>query len=187
MTQETYITLFRALRSTPDEAVLSAIAASGATFQELDAACRERDMTLMGEAIAERKFRVAQAAFDAGCRVGPDSPYGNEWNLLADRIGEDGALALGDRLLEAGVPLDAVGRKLGSTGLRDIVFSICTRPQRTPEKLAFLKACIRAAFAKAVFHKNRFGVSAWSLVHEFASEDVIELMEEVHGTEEREA
>lgn len=174
-----YRAVMQEVRKGTDQSVFDAMKQLHVTFEQMDKRLREYGDSVIADLINNKKFAVALAAYQQGYRHAP-SAAGNEIHVLSARIGHPGAAAFGHALLEAGADLGVSDRR-GMNGLYAMIFAVMIPANRNEENKAFLHACIQSASRQAVYAKNKAGVSAWDLIHAHGTEEMIDLVERIHG------
>lgn len=171
-----------------DDALCSHIRRTQPSIEKLDEACLARDSaTALLLSISFKKWNTAQCLHQMGARLSPhEKRAGNEFVYVAPYLYDEAALAFGDYLLAASVSLSEKSRKSGATALHDICHMVLTDQTWSPASRDFLIRCFESADREAVFSQDKYENSAWSFIHQYYPQDVIDIVESLHPTAEKE-
>lgn len=121
--------------------------------------------SILGFAISEKRWRAAWFIYQKGIRLSEkERTRGNELACVSSWISDENALDFAYKLLPT-TNLAEQENRGRNTALADICRNVLTANNYTERTAVFLKKCFEVASYEAVFTKNKFGVSAWDLVH----------------------
>ena len=171
-----------------DDALCSLIRRTHPAIEKLDEACLARDSaTALLLSISCKKWNTAKCLHQMGARLSPhEKRAGNEFVHAAPYLYDEAALAFADYLLAVSVSLSEKSRKSGATALHEICHNVLTNQNWSPASRDFLIRCFESADREAVFSQDKYENSAWSFIHQYYPQDVIDIIESLHSTAEKE-
>lgn len=155
--------------------ILNKLKIEQSSIQEIIEWKDAKDMSLLEISIVSRKFDVSKFLLDNGAQVNNVSKSGsNEFHYLASNLNCEGAVEIGEILLEKKTSLMQKEIKYGNTAF----FSLCIEAfkTRSTSVMKFVEKCFNEV--TSVDEPNRNGMTIRKLINERGSDKLKKLLKE---------